>query len=146
MEITDIVAMIYLETVLLMFAVVDFRKKSLCPYAVGAAMFVMIVYSCIVHNGIVEPLLGLIPGIAVALLSFFSNGGIGIGDAFILGTIGAWCGLLATLSVFFTALLICSITGIILMLFRKATRKTALPFVPFIFAGYTLCEISNLFL
>lgn len=143
MKITDIVAVVMLGVMLLVFSIEDIRKKSLCIYAVAAALIVMLLYSAFVNRDALNILLGMIPGAVLAVLSFFSDGKVGLGDAFVFGTVGVWCGLTVTLSILFVALLTCAVTGIVLMIMKKATRKTALPFVPFVFLGYFICEIAK---
>lgn len=60
---------------------------------------------------------------------------MGLGDACIMLGIGAVMGLKLTLFSLYIAFLIGAVYSVPLLLTKKATRKTALPLVPFLAAG-----------
>ncbi|WP_235920386.1 prepilin peptidase [Heliomicrobium gestii] len=86
---------------------------------------------------ILNSLLGAVFGAAMLFAVFwFSNGGLGLGDvkfAFVFGLMLGWPGALWALTL---AALIGSIAGIAGMVAGKWTRKTEVPFGPFLAIGY----------
>lgn len=125
------------------FSISDIKKKSINLVAVGILFLIMIAACVLSRKDVTEMIMGILPGGVIAILSFASKGKIGIGDGLVFLTIGIWTGPEKTLSIMFISLVLSALTGIILLLLKKATRKTALPFVPFIYTGYALCEIIN---
>lgn len=79
---------------------------------------------------------GIIPGAIVALTSYITRGGIGLGDAAVVAVIGCAVGLRVTVLVLGAAfLLVCIVSGVLLIL-GKLTRNSRLPFIPFLTAGF----------
>lgn len=97
------------------------------------ALFALILSSEIVWG---EILLGGITGIAFFLLSKYTKESIGYGDSwmiFILGiTVGVWK-LMVILGIAFLAAIIAAGIGI---MERKITKKSRIPFYPFLLIGY----------
>lgn len=69
------------------------------------------------------------------IVSVASKGGMGMGDVKMAGFMGAYLNLINGLAALWLAIIAGGITGIILMATKKATRKTPLPFAPFLAAG-----------
>lgn len=85
---------------------------------------------------LVKSLCGMIPGILIALTSLITRGGIGLGDAAVVTVIGCVAGLRATVLVLGIAfILVCLFSGGMLA-FGKLSRKSRLPFIPFLAAAY----------
>ncbi|PKM51278.1 MAG: hypothetical protein CVV02_07935 [Firmicutes bacterium HGW-Firmicutes-7] len=76
----------------------------------------------------------IITGILLLLLSKITRGGIGIGDVFVFVLISLIAGWKMSMTVLIFALVLCGCIGIVLFAFKKAKRKTTIPFMPFIFA------------
>ena len=95
----------------------------------------MITYMPFVKTDFISVFLGMVVGLSVLLVSFFSRQQIGYGDglvALVLGpAFGIWTMLLGIVIAFFGS----SIFSIILLLLKKAEKKTRIPFVPFITLG-----------
>jgi prepilin signal peptidase PulO-like enzyme (type II secretory pathway) len=70
------------------------------------------------------------------LASRITRGSIGVGDALIIGVIGLYLGFYHTLAVVFYALLLGGVLSLILFLMKKVSRRTPLPFAPFLTAGF----------
>lgn len=73
-----------------------------------------------------------------ALLSFISPGGIGWGDVKLSGVLGlylGWAGLSALIAGLLGAFLLAAVTGIGLIIARRATRRSQIPFGPFLIAS-----------
>lgn len=86
-------------------------------------------------------LIGLLAGFCIiAIVVIASRGGMGWGDAKLLAMIGAFLGWHATIYSLFVGSFFGGIVGIMLMLTKKADRKTAIPFGPFLSLG-ALCWV-----
>ncbi len=82
---------------------------------------------------------------ALYAIAIISRGGMGMGDVKLVGLLGAIIGLLGYRYVFIMALsafALGSIVGIVLIVMKKAGRKSAVPFGPFIGAGYLVSQLS----
>ncbi len=121
------------------FAVEDIREKSISLIAGVVFMIACATVSFVYGNAVPYVVMGCIPGAVAALLSLATRGKVGIGDAVILTGLGLWCGLKMTGSIITVALFLAALLSVILIVCKKATLKTALPFVPFISAGYVIC-------
>lgn len=78
---------------------------------------------------------GLVPGMAAFLLAFLTREQIGYGDAACLAVLGIVIPGDIILGAVMGGLILLSVCSVILLIRKKATRKTALPFLPFLTAG-----------
>lgn len=79
------------------------------------------------------------------LIAVLSRGGMGMGDVKFVGLLGAIVGIMGFKYVFVMVLssfALGSIFGIALIAMKKAGRKSAVPFGPFIGAGYLVSQLS----
>ena len=87
----------------------------------------------------VHALIGMAVAVAFfGLLLLVSPKGIGLGDVKLAGPLGAylgWLGAAAFAAGLMAAWLLAALTAIGLLLARRATRKTEIPFGPFLIAG-----------
>ncbi len=74
----------------------------------------------------------LIVGGLLFLASRGTRGQIGMGDAKLFAVLGLIFGLKASFMILLYALVVSGLLGLILIVFRRVTRKTALPFAPFV--------------
>ena len=81
---------------------------------------------------------GSLIGFIIMGISILTKGGIGLGDGGLLCVMGLYVGFYKNLEIFLLALLMASICGIVLLLIKKADRKTELPFVPFLTIAYII--------
>ncbi len=79
---------------------------------------------------------GILPGMALLLLSRLTKGGVGEGDGIVLMVLGVGIGVAKTIAVFSGALFFCAVAAVITVLVRHGGFKTELPFLPFLFLGY----------
>lgn len=79
---------------------------------------------------------GFLPGALLLILSLAAEGAAGKGDGFCFLVLGALLGPRMTWMILLTALFLASLCGIILMILKKAGRKTRMPFL--VFAGFAL--------
>ena len=139
----ELVAFLYLAAISVVLAVIDLDTKRLpnsivLPgYAVGAAML----GGAGILRGDLTALLTAVIGAAAAALFFFVLyliGGMGFGDVKLAGVVGLFLGFLGIpqLTVGIAAgFAIGAVVGIGLMALRGRSRKTAIPFGPWILAG-----------
>ena len=87
----------------------------------------------------VHALIGMAAAVAFfALLLLLSPTGIGLGDVKLAGPLGAylgWLGAAAFVTGLMAAWLLAALTAVGLLLTRRATRKSEIPFGPFLVAG-----------
>ena len=140
-----LVALLYLAAISIALSAIDLDVKRLPnsivlpSYLVAAALLVL----AAILGGRPEALLSLAVGAAgsflfFALLALVRPGGMGWGDVKLAGMLGMYLGFFgwAQLAVgVAAAFLLGGIAGIVLLLTRRTTRRGALPFGPWMFAG-----------
>ena len=82
-----------------------------------------------------ESLAGLLPAAGLYALSLLWKNQIGRGDIFVIAACGTWLGPGGTLTLLVIAFLLAGIWSVFLLMRRKASRSTQLPFIPFLLAG-----------
>ncbi|MEN3307738.1 MAG: leader peptidase (prepilin peptidase) / N-methyltransferase [Micromonosporaceae bacterium] len=141
-------AYLYLAAVAVALALIDIDVRRLPnaivlpSYLVGALLLVPV---AAVHGDWTAALRGLIA--MAALWAFYFAlavaypGGMGFGDVKLAGLLGLYLGWLGWSSVWIgtlTGFLLGGLAGVALLATRRATRKTALPFGPYMLAGALL--------
>lgn len=120
-------------------SVEDIRKKSL-PVPGIAAGLLFVPFFVITEGAsnitLLDNLKGMIPGVLLIFISFLSRGQIGIGDGAVVLITGVAIGIGNIVIVLTGALLLISVFSMLMLLLGKLNRKSTLPFVPFVFAGY----------
>ena len=87
-------------------------------------------------GAVVDGAFGAAAGFALmAAILIASRGKMGFGDAMLAMGIGAFMGLKMTILALYLGFLAGGITVLPLLIAKKVTRKTAVPFAPFLFAG-----------
>jgi len=128
--------------VMVVFSVFDLRKKQvnlalLIPFGIAAVLWR--IYQ---ETGIWVLLAGLLPGAGCLLLSYVTEESIGKGDGFVLCVLGVLCGLKVTLAAFGTGLVFAAVWAMLLLIIKRAGRKTELPFLPCLSLGYFFCALG----
>lgn len=85
---------------------------------------------------------GSVFGAAMAIVVYMSRGKAGMGDALLLWVTAMTAGWNYTLSLLFIGLFLSFLFSIGMLLFRRGTLKTELPFVPFLTAGLLIQLIA----
>lgn len=80
--------------------------------------------------------LRFVPGLVCLGLGWLTKEGIGYGDGLMLLCLGCFLSLQQLLSVCLSALTLAGIAAMLLLLVFHKGRKTEIPFVPFLLAGY----------
>lgn len=135
-----------LISILLITSIVDLKTKIIPDKLIilGIALGILMMF---LNHGlsIISPLLGfVISGGIIAVISIITKGAIGIGDAKLFACIGIFLGLQSTLGIMMLSTIISGLTGLILLTFKIANRKTTLPFAPFILAATIFVIVVNL--
>lgn len=120
------------------FAVYDIKTKTIPVAAVVVAVIAALIYRLCTGTGIMELAVGLVPGAFVLVLAFVTRESIGAGDGLVLCMLGLFCGWRQCLAVFGMALVLSAVLAMVLVVCRRAGRKTELPFLPSLFGGYLL--------
>ncbi len=81
---------------------------------------------------------GALPGLGLWLLSAVTNEAVGRGDALAVCLAGMSSGPEQILMILLAALFLTAFAGCILLAAGKAGKKSRLPFIPFLAAGYLL--------
>ena len=119
----------------------DLLKKSV-PVALLAAGVLFIPAGLLTEGAesisIADNILGLIPGAVLLVISFVSRGQIGVGDGGLVMMLGASLGIETVIRILTAALLLITVFSGVMLVMRKLKRKSTLPFIPFLFAGYIL--------
>lgn len=123
------------------FAAYDIKAKCIPIRAVAIFGVVVFVYRLCTGAGFLKLAAGLIPGVALLLLAYVTRESIGKGDGLVLCVVGVYCGVVRVLAVLGMALVLSSLLAMVLLVARRAGRKTELPFLPCLFAGYLLCMV-----
>lgn len=87
-----------------------------------------------------EVLGGIGIGIFLMICSLITKGQIGIGDGIICCFTGLCGGFSDTLGMLLAGLFFSAAVSVVLLVTKKAERKTKIPFVPFLFAGYCFVQ------
>ena len=128
-------------------ALIDYRfhiipNKILLGVAIARLCIAIAEYICMKEQ-FMSIMLGSLIGAAVGfgvlmLTNVLSKGGIGMGDVKLFGVMGFVLGLSGTYNALFYALIILVIYSAVMMGRKKITKKSQMPFGPFVFIGYLI--------
>ena len=117
-------------------AFVDARKREIPVLPVVFLGLFLLAVRVFLGAEIGELLSGVVPGLLLLVISFASHGSVGMGDGMMVCIIGIAAGLERTTGILGIAFLAAGIWAAVLLLWKKAGRKTELPFLPFLLIGY----------
>lgn len=90
-------------------------------------------------NSLLNSMIGAVLSFGILLLlALVSRWGIGMGDVKLVTVMGLLCGFSATLNTLVYALIVCAISGVVLLIRKEKGLKDKIPFGPFIYCGYIL--------
>jgi len=127
--------------VMVVLSLIDIKKKQISMTMLIPFGVTVLFWQLFQGTGIVELLTGLVPGAACLLLSYVTKESIGRGDGLVLCVLGLLCGSKATLVVFGMALFFAAVWSMVLLVLKRAGRKTELPFLPCLSLGYLFCVV-----
>lgn len=94
------------------------------------------------------PLYEIAGGIAIGIffcgVAFLSRGSIGYGDGVCIASIGAWIGGEMTVWLLLIAMVLLTLFGGALLAVGKATRKSRLPMLPFMYIALCVIAAGNI--
>lgn len=86
---------------------------------------------------------GLLPGVIFLFVSFITKEAVGYGDGIFLAAAGILLGFSEMVGILLIGLLVSAVFSLFLLVFKKATRKTALPFLPFLTVGFVVSFLGR---
>lgn len=130
--------------VLMAAAVTDIRYRRIPVWILILGNVSAIIYQLLWHR---EDLLLLAGGVMVGglffLLSKVTEESIGYADSWGILCLGIYLGLWKLIEVLAGAFFLLALGAIIVLIRKKMKRKTALPFYPFLTAGYVLWMVAE---
>ena len=124
--------------ILVGFSMYDLKWRKVNVAAVVLLGVAVFIYRICISTEAAELMLGMVPGLVVLLVSYVTGESIGFGDGMMLCVLGLFFGIKQTLAVFGMALVLCAVLAILLLVCKRANKKTELPFLPCLCAGYLL--------
>ncbi len=128
---------------LLVLSITDIRRRVI-PVEMVIFMGVTLFAVRWLTEGVAwEMVQGMLPGAIVVLFAQITKEKIGMGDGMVLLVLGLGYEMEAALWMFGVALLAAALFSVLLLVLKKATRKTELPFLPFLLTGQVLYAVSG---
>jgi leader peptidase (prepilin peptidase)/N-methyltransferase len=122
----------------------DFLRKRVYLWIIGiGAVLTFVCLPFMEKISIANCIGGLTVGLVILLISKMTGGKIGMGDGILLCVTGIGLGFWNNLELFGVALFLAAVLSIILMILRVVDRKTSIPFIPFLFAGYLIIVFAS---
>ena len=87
-------------------------------------------------------ILGLVPGVFMLLTAYITRK-VGYGDGLALLGVGMLSGYKACWAMLCISLLLMSFWGIGILMLRRGTRNTKLPYLPFLAVAYLICTFAK---
>ncbi len=131
-----------LAGLMIVIALIDFDLQIIPNVLSLPGMILGVILS---YDRIFESMLGMAVGfLIIYLIVWLSRGGMGMGDAKLLAMIGAFAGWQVVIYTLFLGSFLGSIVGGIMILAKKAGRKTAIPFGPYLCLAAILVILLDL--
>lgn len=83
---------------------------------------------------------GIFLGSLFLLVSRLTRKQIGKGDGILLTIVGGYLGMFAFIEFIMYAFFMAALAAIVLLAIRKFNRKRTMPLIPFLFAGFIVCQ------
>ena len=120
-------------------SVSDLRHKSLSKgYLIVCSLVGTLLFLRAFFENKEVPAFGIIPGIVMLLAGRIGEDCIGIADGVMLVILGLLYGLKPCIQMLLTALLFAGVFAIVLIVSRRADRKSRIPFYPFLLGAFLL--------
>ncbi len=138
-EILELIKIIVLGEFLFLEGIRDLRKReiSMITVIIVGILGGILQFNYIKDSGL-EIVGGVLIGVVLLILAKVTGEKIGYGDGWVLAVSGLYLGFRGNMYLLLLSLFGASIVSISLLLFKKATRKTELPFVSFMLPSYLL--------
>lgn len=115
----------------------DFRRRSICLWQVLLVLAGGFLWQ--LPGGRLwtwDTAGGLMLGGLSWVFGRITAGQFGTGDALVILCLGLYVGFSGCLAVLFLALLLASLAALVLLLLKKSTLQSEIPFIPFLAAGF----------
>lgn len=134
MSLVHLIIAIWLLTI----SILDIKSRRVSAWllAIGGAVILLAVFGCSEVGEYLGMLKGMLPGILLLAVAFFT-GKAGYGDGIVLLVLGA-ASKGKGVVLLGTSLFLISIFSIVLLVLRKANRNTRIPYLPFLAAAWLL--------
>lgn len=140
-EIKEVVTGVYLVAL----AVRDMRRRSVPRWSLVLGLAGTMVYALMAlwqgNMGIVDILLGMLPGGLLLVLAWFTHK-IGYADGMVLLLLGVLYGYGQAVFALGISMLLASILSMILLALRKVRRNTQIPYLPFLTVVFLMQRIA----
>lgn len=125
---------------LFIISICDIKEMLVHKYLTYALMFVCALIMLLnPYTGVINNLVtGSFMTIACIVAYKLSGNKIGSGDVKVIASLSFALGYPLIFSLLFAAMFMAMIYGIVLIITKKATVRTEIPFIPFIFLGYII--------
>lgn len=125
-------------------SVLDIRYRKIPDWLLVLGGILVTAYCVLSGDVSIEICLaGLLAGMAFLLVSKFTNEALGYGDSWILCIAGAYLGIWKLMEVLVMTWILLSFSAMMCLIWKKWSRKAALPMVPFLTAGYVIMVIGE---
>lgn len=91
----------------------------------------------------ISVLCGVGIGVGFLVISYVTKEALGYGDSILIGVLGVFVGAIELIEILMTTWIAVAVIAMILLMFKRFSRKTALPFVPFLTLGYGVTSVYN---
>lgn len=127
--------------VLLWLALEDKRHLGIKRLPLGVAVVVLLFAGCFCKEDLFSRAGGAAFGAVLFAFSYFSGEAFGVADGLVIFACGVAFGLQEIVSLCFFASLYAGVCSMVLLLTRKAGRKSRIPFLPFFLLGYVTIRL-----
>lgn len=132
----DTVKFMVLVSFLIVIGIIDLKTKFVYNSTVIlmgiASVIFLIIYYAKIKSFPMDNILGGVLGLAIIGLIVFATRGMGEGDIEIAAISGLFLGLKGEVFMLFFAVILAGIVGAIMLIVKKKSRKTEMPFGPFL--------------
>ena len=129
----------FLGVFLLICSVTDIKRREIKLSVLVIFGIIAVCLYMIFHPvGIFEEAAGIVTGLVFVGLFFITDEKIGLGDGLLMTVTGIFLGGRQNASLIMTAMLLSACFSVLILILKKADRKTGFPFVPFVFAAYII--------
>lgn len=136
---TEMIRYLAVLALLLPEALIDIRKHEINVIIPGGFAILGVVLTIIVRDiPYISVTVGIVEGLLIILISYLTKEQIGHGDGIIIAATGTLLGWKSNLIMFFSACFMSAIVAVILMIIKKADKKSRIPFVPFLIPGFLI--------
>lgn len=114
----------------------DIWKRKISLISTIFFFLLGIMYQLYLKTNITEMMISVMPGICLIACSIMTKQRVGVGDGLVITICGIYLGMEQVIMLLTCSLFLAAIVGIMAILLKKATTKTELPWVLFVFIVY----------